>query len=196
MRRSSKTVRIAALLALAAALAVPVASAEAATPPPPAPAETTAHIKGWARLEYPDPADDIQVTVDARGTYTKDSPWFPVKSEGTLRLSHKMVRPNGVSRTYWADMEVDCVTRGGPNATVTGRIVAASNNPKDADFPMDDPLQAMLKDHVRMGMSFYVPGKGGGPARVGLSGPADMTLSKCMAPAPFDKVLKGGFTLK
>ncbi len=163
------------------------ATAEATT-------ETTAHIKGWARLEYPEPADDIQVTVDARGTYTKDSPWFPVKSEGTLRLSHKMVRPDGSSRTYWAEMEVDCVTRGGPNATVTGRIVAASNNPQDANYPAD-PFQAMLKDHVRLGASFYVPAKHGGPTRVGLSGAADMTLSRCMAPAPYDKVTKGGFTL-
>lgn len=198
--RHKKTFRIATFLVLATVMTATAAGGASATPPPPQPAETTAHmetahIKGSAHLEYPVVADDIQVTVDARATFTKDSPWFPVKSEGTLRLSHKMVRPDGSSRTYWADMEVDCMTKGGPNATVTGRIVAASNNPKDENYP-EDPFQKMLKDHVRMGMSFYVAGKGVGPSRVGLSGAADMTLSKCMAPAPYDKVLKGGFSLK
>ncbi|MER7468701.1 hypothetical protein [Streptomyces sp. NPDC097981] len=189
----NRTLRIAAVLALAAALTGTAATASAVTPPPAA--ETTARIKGSAHLDYPTAGEDIQVTVDARATYTKDGPWLPVKSEGTLRLSHTMPQPDGGSRTYWADMEVDCMTKGGPNATVTGRIVAASNNPQGGGFP-PDPFQDMLKDHVRLGMSFYVPGKGGGPARVGLSGAADKTLSRCMAPAPYDKVVKGGFTLK
>ncbi|MEV0413990.1 hypothetical protein AB0I68_25055 [Streptomyces sp. NPDC050448] len=190
----NRTLRIAALLALATALTVPMAAASAATQPPPPAAETTASIKGWGRLDYPIAGNDIQVAVDARATFAKDGA-FPTRSEGTLRLSHKMTGPDGASRTYWAYMEVDCMTKGGPNATVTGRIVAASNNPADATFPAD-PFQSMLKDHVRLGMSFYVAGKGGGPSRVGLSGVADKTLSKCMAPAPSSEVVKGGFSLK
>ncbi|MFB6810950.1 hypothetical protein [Streptomyces sp. NPDC056387] len=188
MRR--RTLHVAALLALAAALTGTTATASAATPPPPPAAESTARLKGSAHLDYPVANEEIRVSVDARATFTKDNPWYPTKTEGTFRLSHTIPQPDGSSRTYWAEMEVDCLTTGGPNATVTGRIVAASNNP-------GDPFPAMLKDHVRLGMSFYVPGKGApGPARVGLSGAADMTLSKCMAPAPFDKVVSGGFTLK
>ncbi|MFE9635115.1 hypothetical protein [Streptomyces sp. NPDC006463] len=190
----SKTLRIAALLALAAALTGTAATASAAAPPPSPAAETTAHIKGWGRLDYPVAGNDIRVTVDARAAFTKDGT-FPTRSEGTLRLSHEMTQPDGASRTYWAELEVDCMTRGGPNATVTGRIVAASNNPADANYP-EDPFQAMLKDHVRLGMSFYVAGRNGGPSRVGLSGVADKTLSKCMAPAPSSEIVKGGFSLK
>lgn len=194
----SRTFRIVAFLAVATAMTATVATASAATlpapPSPPPAAETSAFIKGSAHLDYPVAGDDIQVTVDARATFAKDAA-FPTRSEGTLRLSHKMTGPDGTPRTYWADMEVDCMTKGGPNATVTGQIVAASNNPADGTFPAD-PFQAMLKDHIRLGMSFYVAGKGGGLSRVGLSGIADKTLSKCMAPAPSSEIVKGGFSLK
>ncbi|MFI0712879.1 hypothetical protein ACH4SK_19965 [Streptomyces inhibens] len=173
----------------APAKAVPAATTTPAITTTPG-ATTTAGIKGWARMYFPAPGNDVQVSVDAHGTYTSMSPVFPTRAWGTFRISHRIDQPDGrPPLTYWADFKVDCLTTGGPTATVTGTVVRASDNPRD-------PWQDMLKDHVRMGVSFYVAGKDGGPSRIGLSGEAGRTLSKCMAPAADAPVIKGGYRLK
>ncbi|MBT2382036.1 hypothetical protein [Streptomyces sp. ISL-11] len=60
------------------------------------------------------------------------------------------------------------------------------------------PWQKLAERHARMGVSFYVAGKDGGPSRIGLSGMKEDAppLTKCMAPAPDAKVMAGGYVLK
>ncbi|MFI9308336.1 hypothetical protein [Streptomyces triculaminicus] len=185
-------VLLAVLAAATATTAIaPAASAtEAPAAPAAAVATTTASIKGAARMEFPAPGNDIRVTVDAHGTYTSKSPIFPTKSSGTFRISHKIDQPNGKKPlVFWGDFTVDCLTTGGPNATVTGRLVRTSPG---------HPWRKELDPHTRMGVSFHVAGKDGGPSRIGLSGATkkgEPLLTKCMAPAPDAKVVEGGYVL-
>jgi hypothetical protein len=187
------TPRIAALLALATVTtALAGVSAAAAAPADSNPsATTTASIKGWARMDFPAPGNNIQITVDAHGTFTKSSPYFPTESEGTFRIYHRIDQPNGnPPLVNWGDFEVDCLTAGGPNATVTGVLVRTTPG---------GPWQDLLDRHARMGVSFYVAGKDGGQSRIGLSGATsagEPLLTKCMAPAANAAVIQGGYKLK
>ncbi|GGR15264.1 hypothetical protein WEB32_20950 [Streptomyces netropsis] len=179
-----KALPVASLLALAA-VAMPVEASASDAP------TTTASIKGWGRMDFPAPGNDVQVTVDAHGTYTKDSPFFPTRSSGTFRVYHRIDqgkdKPPFVN---WGDFKVDCLTTGGPTATVTGTLVRTVPG---------GPWQELADRHARMGVSFYVAGKGGGPSRIGLSGmptAGEAQIAKCMAPAADSAVIKGGYTLK
>jgi hypothetical protein len=187
------TPRIVTLLALATATtAMAGVSAAAAAPATSSPAATTtAGIKGWARMDWPEPGNDIQVTVDAHGTFASNSPYFPTQSGGTFRIYHRIDQPNGNPPVVnWGDFKVDCLTTGGPTVTVTGILVRTTPGGYWQDF---------LDRHGRMGVSFYVAGKDGGPSRIGLSGatlPGEPLLTKCMAPAANEAVIQGGYTLK
>ncbi|WP_263980696.1 hypothetical protein [Streptomyces naphthomycinicus] len=190
------------LALLAVAVAVAAGTAFASTAPasePDEPARATApsgpvtsSLKGWGRMDYPDPGHDIQVTVDAHAVF-KGVGWSkPDTSWGTFRVYHRMPGADGRPETVnWGDFEVDCLTTGGPTATVTGRIVGTGGDAGGWDD--------YLKRHVRMGVSFYVgAGKGSGPSRIGLSGGTEAgepLLSTCMAPAADAKVIKGGYHL-
>ncbi|MEU5051302.1 hypothetical protein [Streptomyces sp. NPDC021096] len=191
-----KSLRVAAVIAVATALTIPagVAVADTTTPPPPPAAERTTQssIQGKARMDYPRADEDVRVSVDAHSTFARGNK--PLKSWGTFRISHKQAGPDGKVRDYWGDFKVDCLTTGGPTATVTGTLERTSPG---------HPWVTMLDEHVRMGVSFYVPepGKGGGPARIGLSGAAlkeekKPPLTPCMAPAADSAVIAGGYTLK
>ncbi|MFE3883774.1 hypothetical protein ACFXPQ_12850 [Streptomyces lydicus] len=192
--------RATTVLALVATVAAPAAVAAPVTAPPTAPpsapstalapeaaasagtpaATLTSALKGKARLGYPVAGEKVQVTVDAHATY--EAGGIPTRSWGTFRLSHVIG-----GRDYWGDFEVDCLTTGGPTATVTGRLVRTSPG---------HPWQTHLDPHTRMGVSFYVPKSG--KARAGLSGatPKGALLTKCMAPAADMTVVEGGYALR
>ncbi|MGW7363241.1 hypothetical protein ACWGI8_07400 [Streptomyces sp. NPDC054841] len=177
-----KTLRAAAVLALVAAVAAPAVAAPAPEAAPDAPPTTLASsLQGEARLGYDIAEEEVRVTVDAHSTYTVGG--IPTRSWGTFRISHVID-----GRDYWGDFEVDCLTTGGPTATVTGRLVRTSAG---------HPWQTHLDPHTRMGVSFYVPRNG--KARAGLSGATAKgapLLTKCMAPAADMAVVDGGYTLR
>ncbi|MEU7582254.1 hypothetical protein AB0B50_32250 [Streptomyces sp. NPDC041068] len=202
----AKSTRTVTLLAAAAALATTAGVASASTAPasgdtgksasasaPTEPGPATSRLKGWARVDYPAPGDKVQVSVDARATF-KSAHWStPVKSSGTFRIYHSSPNPKGgPDFVNWGDFKVDCLTTGGPTATVTGRLVRTGGNV--------DAWDDYLKRHVRMGLSFYEGDKkSGAPARAGIAGGTEKgkpLLSKCMAPAADTKVIKGGFTVE
>ncbi|WP_137988777.1 hypothetical protein [Streptomyces vilmorinianum] len=188
------SLRAAAVLALVAAIAAPVAvaaPAPAELAPAPAPARASLHssLKGEARMEYPVPDEEVRFSVDAHSTHGPGS--TPTRSWGTFRLSHSYPAKDGApAKVHWGEFKVDCLTTGGPTATVTGTLVRA-----DPDHPWLD----VLEPNFRMGVSFLVPPKGQGPARIGLSGGTwkdEPLLTKCMAPAADARVVDGGFTLR
>jgi hypothetical protein len=118
------------------------------------------------------------------------SPYFPTWSWGTFRIYHGIKEPGKPHWANWGDFKVDCLTTGSPTATVTGMLVRATPG---------GPWEDLVKRHVRMGVSFYVAGKGAGPSRIGLSGATpngEPLLTKCMAPAANAPVIRGGYTLK
>ncbi|MDT0450142.1 hypothetical protein [Streptomyces hesseae] len=191
---SIRAPRTLTLLALAAALTAPAAVPAVAASPAGGepPITSTSSLTGWGRMDYPMPGNDIRVTVDARSSYGPGH--LPVRSDGTFRISHRTDAMNGQPASdHWGEFTVDCLTTGGPVATVTGRLVRT-----DAGGPWEKA--GYLKRHIRMGVSFYVAdGKNGGPSRIGLSGgteKSDLPLKKCMAPAPDSGVVAGGYTLK
>lgn len=175
----NRTLRVTALLAVVAAVAAPVAVAAPA--PDTATVSSLSSLKGEARMDYPVANQEVRVSVDARSTYTVGS--IPQRSWGTFRISHAQD-----GKVYWGEFKVDCLTTGGPTATVTGRLVRTSPG---------HPWRTMLDPHTRMGVSFFVPEKG--EARIGLSGATkkgEPLLTKCMAPAADAKVVDGGYTLR
>ncbi|MFE1381281.1 hypothetical protein ACFW6S_20305 [Streptomyces sp. NPDC058740] len=178
--------RAAAVLVLVAAVAAPVAVAAPAPEAPPAAPEATrtVSLKGAARLGYEVRTEQVRVTVDAHATYGPGS--LPTGAGGTFRLSHVID-----GKDYWGDFEVDCLTTGGPTATVTGRLVRTSPG---------HPWNEAFDPHTRMGLSFYVPGNSAnGKPRVGLAAPAPKgqpLLTPCMAPAADMPVVEGGYALR
>jgi hypothetical protein len=145
-------------------------------------------LEGTARLDYPVTGEAVRVSVDAHTVY--DGPGsIPARSWGTFRISHAVQ-----GQDYWGEFQVDCLTTGGPTATVTGRLVRTSPG---------HPWATELDPYTRMGMSFYVPAHGGtgrkDPARAGLSGATARNappLTRCMAPAADMAVVAGGYTLR
>ncbi|RCH66589.1 hypothetical protein DT019_20765 [Streptomyces sp. SDr-06] len=138
-------------------------------------------LKGDGRMDYPVPDQEVRVSVDAHSAYTAGG--MPQRSWGTFRISHAQD-----GKLYWGEFTVDCLTTGGPTATVTGRLVRTSPG---------HPWLTMLEPHTRMGVSFYVPKKG--EARIGLSGATkkgEPLLTQCMAPAADAKIVNGGYSLR
>ncbi|MFJ8079024.1 hypothetical protein ACIQ6Y_00150 [Streptomyces sp. NPDC096205] len=184
-------VRATALLALVTAFAAPVALAAPAQDHPvasrPAAVTLVSSLEGTARLDYPVTSEAVRVSVDAHAVYDNLGS-IPARSWGTFRISHAIQ-----GRDFWGEFEVDCLTTGGPTATVTGRLVRTSPG---------HPWTTALDPHTRMGVSFYVPERGKGrhdPARAGLSGATAKgapPLTRCMAPAADMAVVAGGYTLR
>ncbi|QKG20054.1 hypothetical protein [Actinomadura verrucosospora] len=181
-----------AMLGLATTLAAgitTVSAAESRAAPAGNTVAKTSHLKGWARMYFPTPDNDIQVTVDAHATFDPRGAWRPTRSWGTFRISHRLKLPDGTWFTNWGDLKVDCLTTGGPTATVTGTLTRITPR---------GPWEEMLKEHARMGISFYIAQRGAGPSRIGLSGgplPGEGHLSTCMAPAADAPLIRGGYTL-
>ncbi|MGX2994832.1 hypothetical protein JNUCC64_11115 [Streptomyces sp. JNUCC 64] len=203
MPRFTLSDRTVAFLAATAVMATTAGVASASEAPASGPGGTArvsaapsgalaSSLKGWGRMDYPDAGHDIRVTVDAHATF-KGVGWArPDKAWGTFRVYHRMPAAGSEpEKVNWGDFKVDCLTTGGPTATVTGRLVRTGGNV--------DAWDDYLKRRVRMGVSFYVgEGKGDGPSRIGLSGgtgKGEPPLSRCMAPAADAKVVKGGYDL-
>ncbi|MFE0190304.1 hypothetical protein [Streptomyces sp. NPDC058989] len=181
-----KPLRVTAALALVLALAAPVAAAAPTEPNTPAPTTFSA-LKGEARMEYPVDTEEVRFSVDAHSVYGAGN--RPERSWGTFRLSHSYQRPDGTTKVLWGDFKVDCLTTGGPTATVTGTLVRTSPG---------HPWTGRVHPHFRQGVSFLVP-EGGGQARIGLSGatgPDEPRTTPCMAPAADSPVFDGTYTLK
>ncbi|QEU93705.1 hypothetical protein [Streptomyces kanamyceticus] len=210
MSTCTKSARAATLFAAFAVLAATVGAASASTvgaasasssqdAPATGSGPVTSTLKGSARLAYPVPTEDIRVSVDARSDY-KSADWSlpePGKSSGTFRIVHRGDPVDGKPGwVNWGEFKVDCLSTGGPTATVTGRIVRAGGD----TGAWDD----YVKRGVRMGVSFYVGDKsgdkkGGAPSRVGITAgnkEGEPMLTKCMASAADSPVIEGGYTLK
>ncbi|MFD8994458.1 hypothetical protein [Streptomyces abikoensis] len=86
-------------------------------------------------MDHPVPGDDIRVTVDARAFHGVGH--LPVRSEGTFRVSHHTDAMNGKPASdHWGEFAVDCLTTGGPVATVTGRLVRTDpGGPREGNSP-------------------------------------------------------------
>ncbi|MBC2874505.1 MULTISPECIES: hypothetical protein [Streptomyces] len=183
----NKTLRTAALLALALTTTATAGVADAATTKG-ADRPLTSAIRGSGRMEYPVTTEDVRLTVDAHATYA-GGPTLPTKSWGTFRLSHKF-GTGKQAKIYWGDFTVDCLRTGGPTAVVTGTLTRTSPG---------HPWRTMFPEHARMGVSFSIAPKGGGPSRIGLAAPSPKgqpMLTKCMASATDARVIAGGYTLR
>lgn len=140
---------------------------------------TTAAITGAGRMDFPAPGNHVYVAVDARAEFEGGS--FPERSSGTFTIYHRIEQPGQDPLVNWGVFEVDCMTTGGPTATVTGTMVRAH------------PDSPWVKG-FRTGVSLYLPGKGE-TALLGLAGQPEAPLTPCMAPAPDADVIEGGFHL-
>ncbi|WP_018351890.1 hypothetical protein [Longispora albida] len=171
------------MAALTAACVGSMATTTASAGPGPGGQPLTASVQGQARLAYEVAEDDVRFTVDARATYAPGSP-IPATVTGTARIYHR----HG-DLTVWADIAVDCVTAGGPTATVTGIVVDAA-----------PAVQDWKERQIRLGFSVYDAGKDkAGRDRAGFSGPTapgEPLLQKCMAPAAHFGVREGGYTVR
>ncbi|MCI3930742.1 hypothetical protein [Streptomyces sp. AN091965] len=192
--------RATALAALATAVTVPAALAgPSGGEPRPAAAKTpvvTSVLKGEGRMDYPVEDEDVRIRVDAKAVSPGGGSSLKGRSTGTFRIQHSYPARDGRrARTLWGDFKVDCLTTGGPTATVTGILVRTSPG---------HPWRTALDRHTRMGVSFYVPGGDGkrtarDTARIGLSGATAKggpKLTRCMAPAADAAVVDGGYALK
>ncbi|QDQ11601.1 hypothetical protein [Streptomyces spectabilis] len=189
-------VRATALATLVIAVTVPAALAEppgtdAPAAAPAKPPTVTSVLKGEGRMDYPVTDEDVRVKVDAEAVFPADHPFRPSRTSGTFRIQHGYPARDGKpARILWGDFKVDCLTTGGPTATVTGTLVRTSPG---------HPWRTALDRHTRMGVSFYVPAGGGDTARIGLSGATAKgkpKLTRCMAPAADATVIDGGYVLK
>ncbi|MFJ9457759.1 hypothetical protein ACIRST_22085 [Kitasatospora sp. NPDC101447] len=184
-----------ALTGVAPASATGAASATAPSAEQDGRAARPASVSGTARISYAfSPDDEIRFTVDALAApYTHRFPGtgaaegLPTDARGTVRYSH---RTADTGKVYSAEAQVDCLSTGGPVATLTA-VVTRSDVGNTGE---------------RIGLSIY-QGSGHGDARLGFSwGVANMdvgadgkpyqpVVGTCMAPAPFAPVLRGGFTV-
>lgn len=170
----ARTMRIAIRLlitaAATAALAAGTVTAAAAEPE-----LEHASVTGAARVDYISPDDDVRMSLAAYGEFdmTSGSP-FSTRAWGTVRISHYFAEPDV---TVWAVGEVDCVSTGGPSATVSAIIRETS--PESPDW-----------NGKRVGLSVL----SGEPSRIGFTGPMPTAeLPPCMAPAASMTTLEGGY---
>jgi hypothetical protein len=180
--------KVAAFTCAAATLILTVgASASAGAAGKPA----NASVTGSAQVFYTySPDDDIRFSFDARSApFSRpdaEAPeGTPTDARGTVKFSHWVAALN---RTYLVEAEVDCLLTGGPSATLTAIVTTTSDG--------------QMEKGTRLGFSVYDAGgkdrAGHGRDRMGFSwGKADgRDLRKCMAPAPFNAVTRGGYSVK
>ncbi|MEE1782350.1 hypothetical protein PUR71_05320 [Streptomyces sp. SP17BM10] len=185
----------AAIAAAAAALAVTsVTAAVPAQGADAAPHARPASVSGSGRIVYDyAPADEIRFTVDARAVpFSRPFPdipalahGLPTDARGTVTISHRVAATGQVGH---AEAAVDCLATGGPVAALTA-VVTESD---------------VLPVGERIGLSVY-DSHGKGTDRLGFSwGVVNLDLDTegrprpgitgtCMAPAPFNPVVEGGY---
>ncbi|MFJ4674148.1 hypothetical protein [Kitasatospora purpeofusca] len=194
----------AAGLALAALTGVAPASADALSVPGPdssvpdgrdGRAERPASVSGKARVSYAfSPDDEIWFTVDARakpysrplpGTKAPDG--LPTDAVGTVHYSHR-VAATGV--VYSAEAAVDCLSTGGPVATLTAVVTTSDTGNANERIGLSI-YRGSGRDGARLGFSWGVANLDMGPDQK----PYQPVVGTCMAPAPFAPVIRGGFTV-
>ncbi|MFD8025280.1 hypothetical protein ACFV6G_33320 [Streptomyces lavendulae] len=190
-----RTVPLVLVLALAVAAAAPTATATAAPAlEAPVPAPGLAGIRGWARMAYGDPRDDVRILVDAHGLFDGRDPAVAARSWGTFRIQHFMGGPSDGSDGprpgfNWGDFRVDCVRVDGADVAVTGRLVDAG--PFWQEFLHRTPP-------ARMGVSFHVAAPGSGGTRIGVTAPppaGEPELAPCAAGPAEAGTTAGGYAL-
>ncbi|GAB7188383.1 hypothetical protein ATKI12_8214 [Kitasatospora sp. Ki12] len=154
-----------------------------------------ASVSGTARISYAfSPNDEIWFTVDAQAVPythrfpgTKAAEGLPTDARGSVRYSH---RDSSTGKTYSAEAEVDCLSTGGPVATLTA-VVTRSDVGNVGERIGLSVYQGGGREGGRLGFSWGV-----GNLDVGADGKLyQPVVGTCMAPAPFAPVLRGGFTV-
>ncbi|WP_326558948.1 hypothetical protein [Micromonospora sp. NBC_01796] len=147
-----------------------------------APDAEISHLRGSALIAFPPAAaDEIRFTVDAHARHDNPGP-YPTESWGTAHLRHHFVEQDAV---VWYSIKVDCMMASGDQATVTGRVVDASENAQEL---MDTRIGFSVADMGRRTL-------------VGFTGvqspyPDDSPeLRMCTAPPPFFSVRQGGYSI-
>ncbi|MFE7562535.1 hypothetical protein [Kitasatospora sp. NPDC057500] len=152
-----------------------------------------ASVSGTGRISYAfSPDDEIWFTVDARADpYTRPVPGtgaadgLPTDARGTIRFSHREARTGKVYSTVG---EVDCLSTGGPVATLTAMVSTPDTGGGKARIGLSI-LQGDGREGGRLGFSWGVAN-----LDVGEDGQAyQPVVGTCMAPAPFAPVIRGGF---
>ncbi|MFD4909484.1 hypothetical protein [Kitasatospora purpeofusca] len=154
-----------------------------------------ASVSGKARVSYAfSPDDEIWFTIDARakpysrplpGTKAPDG--LPTDAVGTVRYSHR-VAATGV--VYNAVAEVDCLSTGGPVATLTAVVTTSDIGNANERIGLS-VYRGSGRDGDRLGFSWGVANLDMGPDQK----PYQPVVGTCMAPAPFAPVLRGGFSV-
>ncbi|MDY0812219.1 hypothetical protein [Kitasatospora purpeofusca] len=154
-----------------------------------------ASVSGSGRIWYAfSPDDEIWFTVDARAKPysrplpgTKSPNGLPTDAVGTVRYSHRVA---ATGETFSAEAEVDCLSTGGPVATLTAVISSDAGNSKERIGL--SVYQGSARDGARLGFSW-------GVANLDMDAdqkPYQPVVGTCMAPAPFAPVLRGGYTVR
>lgn len=184
-----------AIAAVAAALAV--ISTTAALPAQvadAAPHTRAASVSGSGRIVYDyAPDDEIRFTVDATAVpFSRPFPGIPAlarglptDARGTVTISHRVAATGQIGH---AEAAVDCLVTGGPVATLTAVVTASDVQPVGERIGLS-VYDSHGKGKDRLGFSWGVvnmdPDAEGRP-RPGITG-------TCMAPAPFNPVVEGGY---
>ncbi|MCX4683225.1 hypothetical protein OG401_02675 [Kitasatospora purpeofusca] len=154
-----------------------------------------ASVSGKARVSYAfSPDDEIWFTIDARARpYSRPLPGtkapggLPTDAVGTVRYSHR-VAATGV--VYNAVAEVDCLSTGGPVATLTAVVTTSDIGNANERIGLS-VYRGSGRDGDRLGFSWGVANLDMGPDQK----PYQPVVGTCMAPAPFAPVLRGGFSV-
>jgi hypothetical protein len=153
-----------------------------------------ASVRGAGKLWYIESADhDIRFSVEALGVpFSRPVPGIPAgmatDARGTVRFSHKAP---GVEKVMRAVADVDCLVTSGRTATLTAIIRESGAHEKGQRIGIS-VQQGGPGEQDRLGFSW-------GQANVDTEArdeKGEVMISKvgtCMAPAPFTKVVKGGF---
>ncbi|MFB8205956.1 hypothetical protein [Kitasatospora purpeofusca] len=157
--------------------------------------ERPASVSGKGRISYAfSPEDEIWFTVDAHAKpYSRPLPGtdapdgLPTDAVGTVHYSHR-VAATGV--VYSAEAAVDCLSTGGPVATLTAVVTTSDTGNADQRIGLSI-YRGSDRDGARLGFSWGVANLDMGPDQK----PYQPVVGTCMAPAPFAPVIRGGFTV-
>ncbi|MFF3111428.1 hypothetical protein ACFVSN_19815 [Kitasatospora sp. NPDC057904] len=184
-----------AIAAAAAALAVTTVTAVVpAQGADAAPHARPASVSGSGRIVFDySPDDEIRFTVDARAVpFSRPFPdvpalahGLPTDARGTVTISHRVAATGQVGH---AEAAVDCLVTGGPVATLTAIVTRSDVRPVGERIGLS-VFDSHGKGKDRLGFSWGAVNTdldSEGRPRPGITG-------TCMAPAPFNPVVEGGY---
>ena len=142
----------------------------------------TSRLRGSALVAYPpSAADEVRFTVDAYARHDRPGP-FPTASWGTAYLRHYFAAQK---QAVWYSIKVDCLMASDGQATVTGKVVGASENG-----------QKLMGTRIGFSVADL-----GGRELIGFTGGESPYLDDspelrmCTAPPPFFSVREGGYSV-